>query len=415
MNNNTELSLINTNTNAGTITLPACVNNQGRILIFKDSVGRFGTNTLTLLCSDSDTFEDNGTSKVLRESYGSIQLVASGTKWYILNGTQVNTLQVSTLNANAISSVSISTLNSQISSLNFIDNRNSTNSLYTTLSSVSTQSASTNFLYYNNFIIAGTRVGYSNTLNNYLNNVRLVSPPQINNSLVWWVDASDPTTISQTSGNITQWRDKSGSAIHLTQRYAGFPTYVSNYFNGYNAVRIQGSNQGLQTPTINPGPFLPTYTNSQLSFFCLMRNVIAGSITSLNSFQYFGLGLTDRLTGNLGRPNATTNFFNVSINSTLNAGYNLLEIIADSNGTGSIFANGTLYDGPRTITPLPYFNDTLVLERDIAVTDEYYFEIVAYRNALSLIERQQVEGYLMWKYGLQSNLPLNHRYRYYAP
>lgn len=413
MNNNTELSLINTNTNSGTITLPACVNNQGRVISFKDSVGTFGTNTLTLLCSGSDTFEDNATRKVLRESYGSIQLVASGTKWYILNGTQVNTLQLSTLNANAISSINISTINTNISSLNCIDNRNSTNSVYTTLSSVSLQSVSTNFLYYNNFIIAGTRVGYSNTLNNYANNVRLVTPPQINNSLVWWVDASDPTTISQTGGNITQWRDKSGSAIHLGLRGAGFssPSYISNYFNGYNAVRIQGSNQGLQT-----GFVFPTYTNSQLSFFCLMRNLIGGGITSGITFQIFSLALVNRLAGNLGRTGATTNFVNTSINSTLNAGYNLLEIIADSNGTGSLFANGTLYDGPRVITPQPYLtNDNIILEQDDLVTDAYYFEIIAYRNALSLIERQQVEGYLMWKYGLQSNLPLNHRYRYYAP
>jgi hypothetical protein len=410
MDYNTELSLINTTNSSGNITLPLTSSTPGRVVIFKDILGTFGQNSLTLQCDGADTFEDNGTTKVLREQYGSIQLVASGTKWYILNGTQVNTLQTVNFNVDAISSITISTINTTISTLTFIDNFNSTNTLYSAISSVSTQAVSTNFLYFNNFIIAGTRIGYSNNLNTYFNNVRLVTPPQINNSLVWWLDASDQTTISQTSGNITQWRDKSGSGINLTQRFAGFPTYVINYFNGNNAVRIQGSNQGLQT-----GNF-PTYTNSQLSFFCLMRNVIAGGITSLNSFQYFSLGLSDRLTGNLGSIGNTTNFVNVSINSTLNAGYNLLEIIADSNGTGSLYANGTLYDGPRAVFPPSYFqNDTLVLERDTAVTDAYYFEIIAYRNALSALERQQVEGYLMWKRGLQSNLPLNHRYRYYAP
>jgi hypothetical protein len=323
----------------------------------------------------------------------------------------VNTIQVSTLVANTISSITISTINATISSLTFIDNFNSTTTLYNTISSVSTQAVSTNFLYYNNFIIAGTRVGYSNNLNTYFNNVRLVTPPQINNSLVWWVDASDPTTISQTSGNITQWRDKSGSGINLTQRFAGFPTYVTNYFNGYNAVRIQGSNQGLQT-----GNF-PTYTNSQLSFFLLMRPVVAGgSIVSLNSFQIFSLSLTTtQLAGNLGSIGNTTNFQSASVNLTTNSGYNLLELIADSNRTGTIYANGTAYQ-TQAINPPSYFqNDTLVLERDTAVTDVYYFEIIAYRNALSALERQQVEGYLMWKWGLQSNLPLNHRYRYYAP
>ena len=129
LNLNTDLALINTNTNVGTITLPASATSQGRVLTFKDIQGTFGRNTLTLICNGSDTFEDNSTSKILRESYGSIQIVASGTKWYLLNGTQVNTVQTSTLIADSISSFNISTINANISTLQFIDNRFSTNQL----------------------------------------------------------------------------------------------------------------------------------------------------------------------------------------------------------------------------------------------------------------------------------------------
>ena len=222
LNSNTELCLINTTINSGSITLPACVNNQGRIITFKDSIGQFGTNTLTLVCSGSDTFEDGGTSKVLRESYGSIQLVASGTKWYILNGTQVNTLQLSTLNAITISSVNLSTINTQISSLNFIDNRNSTNTLIGSISSVSTQAVSTNFLYYNNYIIAGTRVGYSNLINRYTSNF---INPYIIPGLVLWLDGADRNTLFIDNGitpaavgqSIFRWSDKSPSGNHATQ------------------------------------------------------------------------------------------------------------------------------------------------------------------------------------------------------
>ena len=141
MNTNTELSLINTTNNAGTITLPLISSIPGRVITFKDSVGKFGTNTLTLNTTNPDTFEDAGITKILRESYGSIQLVGSGGKWYILNGTQVNTIQVSTLNANTISSINISTSLIASSSITLVDNRASTNIL----------NVSTSFLYYNNY------------------------------------------------------------------------------------------------------------------------------------------------------------------------------------------------------------------------------------------------------------------------
>ena len=82
---NTDLALITTN-NPGTITLPLASSIPGRVITFKDVLGTFGTNTLTLNTTGGDTFEDGATTKVLSESYGYIQLVGSGSKWFLLNG-----------------------------------------------------------------------------------------------------------------------------------------------------------------------------------------------------------------------------------------------------------------------------------------------------------------------------------------
>ena len=48
--------------------------------------------------------------------------------------------------------------------------------------------------------------------------------------LALWLDASDTTTITQSSGNITQWRDKSTSG--LTATAANNPTLVAKIQNG---------------------------------------------------------------------------------------------------------------------------------------------------------------------------------------
>lgn len=140
----TDVILANTTNNAGTITLPAANQIQGRVITFKDSGGNFATKTLTLTCAGSDTFEDGTVSKVLRETYGTIQVVASSGKWYIISGSQVNTFYASTINATGVSSINVSSSSVLVSSL--------------TLQGSGTFYQSSGLLYYNNFVVAGSKV-----------------------------------------------------------------------------------------------------------------------------------------------------------------------------------------------------------------------------------------------------------------
>ena len=107
LNYNTELALINTTTNSGTVTLPSATTVPGRVISFKDSAGNFLTKNFTLICDGSDTFEDGTTQKVFNESFGSIQVVASGTKWFILSGVRQNTMTISSLITSSIITNSI--------------------------------------------------------------------------------------------------------------------------------------------------------------------------------------------------------------------------------------------------------------------------------------------------------------------
>ena len=42
-------------------------------------------------------------------------------------------------------------------------------------------------------------------------------------------------------------------------------------------------------------------------------------------------------------------------------------------------------------------------------------EIVMYNTVLDTTQRQKIEGYLAWKWGLQANLPSGHPYKSAAP
>jgi len=125
LNLNTDLALINTTNNSGSITLPSASSIPGRVITFKDNVGIFTKNNFTLVCSGSDTFEDGTTSKVFNESFGFIQLVASGTKWYILCGVKQNTMTLSSLNVSSISTYTIQFRDGSIQTISADKNINS--------------------------------------------------------------------------------------------------------------------------------------------------------------------------------------------------------------------------------------------------------------------------------------------------
>jgi hypothetical protein len=99
----TSLVLVDTRNNPGTITLPAASQILGRLITFKDQSGTFATNHFILSTRGDDTFDDGTTTKIFTESYGSIQVVASVSKWFLVTGTQVNTFTASTIYGSTVS------------------------------------------------------------------------------------------------------------------------------------------------------------------------------------------------------------------------------------------------------------------------------------------------------------------------
>ena len=98
----TDIGLINTTTNAGTITLPLTSDIPYRQVIFKDAFGTLSNKPLTLSTQSGDTFEDGRTTRVLRDSFGFQTLYGYNGKWYFLGGTTQNAVTVSTISVSSI-------------------------------------------------------------------------------------------------------------------------------------------------------------------------------------------------------------------------------------------------------------------------------------------------------------------------
>ena len=86
--------------------------------------------------------------------------------------------------------------------------------------------------------------------------------------------------------------------------------------------------------------------------------------------------------------------------------------------TTSISQNGgTIYS--NTTTTAFTAGATTYLGTDYSNASYYYIgyemEVIFYNSLLTLSQRRQVEGYLAWKWGLQSSLPTTHPFKKFSP
>jgi len=238
-----------------------------------------------------------------------------------------------------------------------------------------------------------------------------------------WMDASDSSTASMTlSGStVTVWKDKSGLGNNTTA-YSGTPSLVSNAINGKSAISMAG---GYFT-----GPFATANTGTQLHAFGVM------------SIDSSGTGSWPRPLS-LGRPGAndysdsTTTFAIIRYNGSQAVGigrngqylsvaipaYSTPFLVQSShNGaTEYMSVNGDLTVSSANTGQSGNFNITSyglgvnTNTGDYFVWNGYYAEVLCFNVQLSDTNRQKIEGYLAWKWGLQSSLPAGHPYKSAAP
>ena len=67
----------------------------------------------------------------------------------------------------------------------------------------------------------------------------IFSPAYVSSGLVLWLDASDTSTITSSSGNVTQWNDKSGGGYNFTQSNTTYtPVVASSALNGRSVMNL---------------------------------------------------------------------------------------------------------------------------------------------------------------------------------
>lgn len=223
-----------------------------------------------------------------------------------------------------------------------------------------------------------------------------------------WLDAADASTVTGTS-SVTKVADKSGNGVNLSNA-TGY-SYPNNTFNGtYPSFFCpngfaQGSSAtlGYNAAFALTMPFSIFFVGVQTNLstygdLCDSAPASGGTnrIYVLTDLQQFNSRIG-------GGPAASGSNFVVNF------------MYVAGTGASATFVNGSSYN---TGTVSQFTCSGITVANRYSLNESFpghICEVLAFNVGLTIAQRQQVEGYLAWKWGLQANLPAGHPYKSAAP
>jgi hypothetical protein len=202
--------------------------------------------------------------------------------------------------------------------------------------------------------------------------------------------------------NVMNWRDKSGNGYAAISQTTP-ATLVSSSFGGNTSLLFNGASRY----------FCPTsaISNSSYTIFTVQMTTSASGggaangyqrVINANNYAFVGVlnGNVAMFTGSGSAWNDSTSnipsFYNVNINSIVSMSVSNTVLTPYVNGnvcitkTGTTGAFSNFYIGNEVGGTQPWYGNIS--------------EIIVYNGILTTNQRQQVEGYLAWKWGLVSSL-----------
>jgi hypothetical protein len=226
--------------------------------------------------------------------------------------------------------------------------------------------------------------------------------PSSISGLAFWVKADQITGLNN-GDPVSTWSDQSGNAHNATQSNASYrPTYKTNMLNGMPGLQFNGSYMTTGAFTLNqPTSVFLVGSNNADSYF-------TDGGAGVNTLAIVDYGSSNTVLGIvLNVAWVTQDVSNMMNPAVIGAIFNGAASVNDFNGNivtgnpGDANASGVTLGGQASGAG--------------ALMNGYLYEVLVYSQALSVSDRQKIEGYLAWKWGLQGSLPANHPYKSAPP
>ena len=224
-------------------------------------------------------------------------------------------------------------------------------------------------------------------------------------SLALWLDAADSSTITLNGSDVSQWDDKSGNGIDFLQgNAAAQPAYTPVGIGGKPSLTFTGqeslTNTSWTLPANNRSVFVVAHPTDVAQNVSYILDIELGRHLFLGNGQVFA--------GTFQPPNPAPISTTVERVYGFVTGPSNLFVYSDGNllssagAASSVAVGGTSAVGSRFSETLSFY------EGEIS-------EIVFVSGAIAAADRQKLEGYLAWKWGLEANLPAGHPYKSTPP
>jgi hypothetical protein len=228
-----------------------------------------------------------------------------------------------------------------------------------------------------------------------------ILPTQIAGCMIW-LDAADSDTFTLSGSNVTQWRDKSGNANHFSTLAGTSPTYSSN--------EVAFPSGGVMRSSASIALTLNTYV------------VIVFKLLQPSDFSYV-LSFTSM------SPGGYTGHYSIRANTGILGGTAASPGDGADFGNATYFVNGTFnpsfgtgtYSNSPVIVAAKNTNLTGTTTVELSAAIGRYFvgrmyEVILYSSPLTTTQRQTLETYLAWKWGIQQSLAASsHPYKVFKP
>lgn len=272
---------------------------------------------------------------------------------------------------------------------------------------------------------------------NFIWDTSIWNPSMITTAL--WLDAADTSTITESGGAVSEWRDKSGNARHASQATAGNrPATGSATLNGRNVIRYDATDDFL---TLTNTSGLTTATT--FYFFGVRRSSVAAAADTTTSRLFLaGVGgtyvigsdatitLSLETTVFLAGPDTPSHNPRRCANAanytrSANVG-ELYDVFGTSTANATARVNGSAvvsyYDYDQMGRSDPSYCNPALTGFNVggsggasngAIVD--FAELIVLTSAPSADTINRLDGYRAHKWGLTANLPSDHPYKTVGP
>lgn len=218
--------------------------------------------------------------------------------------------------------------------------------------------------------------------------------------LEFWLDASDSSTISQSSNSVSEWRDKRNNGRAATQPSSSEqPVTNSGTINGLNAILFSSSENMLLPSELYAIP------NDDYTIMIVYANQSTGSTNAFFSFRTGGSTRTLlEIEGAFDNMRCVQSDDSFAFNNNFipnNADPNLAQLTFDSSVPKINFGIiDDLVDGTNNIQVVPDIDSAYLGQPNIFTWKGLQAEIVIYNRLLTVEEDTNLKDYFFSKWNL---------------